>query len=96
MPIVSFSDTATERFFIHGRTGKGLGWAPLLKIVRRKLDMLHYAARLEDLRSPPGNRLEALSGALKGWHTIRVNDQWRILFIWSVQGAKRVRVDDYH
>jgi proteic killer suppression protein len=94
--IVSFSDPATEILFIYGKTRKGLGWAALARIVRRKIDMIHFAARLDDLKSPPGNRLEALSGKLKGWHSIRVNDQWRILFIWSKEGAKEVRVDDYY
>jgi proteic killer suppression protein len=94
--IVSFSDPATEILFIYGKTRKGLSWSALARIVRRKLDMIHFAARLNDLKSPPGNRLEALSGKLKGWHSIRVNDQWRILFIWSKEGAKEVRVDDYH
>jgi len=96
VPIVSFSDAATEAFFNHGKICKGLAWASLSRIVRRKLDMIHYAARLADLKSPPGNRLEALSGDLKGWHSIRANEQWRILFVWSKEGVKEVRVDDYH
>ena len=96
MAIASFSDSATEIFFIHGKTRKGLGWASLGRIVKRKLDMIDYAASLDDLKSPPGNQLEALRGELKGWHSIRVNEQWRILFIWSKDGAQKVRVDDYH
>ena len=58
--------------------------------------MLQYAVRLSDLRSPPGNRLEALKGDLAGLHSIRVNDQWRIVFEWSEEGAAQVRVTDYH
>ena len=96
MPILSFSDAATEELFVHGRTKKRVGWAPVAKVVKRKLDMIHYAAQLNDLRSPPGNRLEALHGDLEGWHSIRVNDQWRVLFIWTHQGAENVRVADYH
>ena len=65
-------------------------------IVRRKLDLLHYAAALDDLKSPPGNRLEALSGSLKGWLSIRMYDQCRILFIWSAQRARKVRVVLFH
>ncbi len=65
-------------------------------VVRRKLDMLHYAAQLSDLLAPPGNRLEALKGWLAGYHSIRVNDQWRIVFRWNSSGPAEVRVCDYH
>lgn len=58
--------------------------------------MLDYAAALTDLLSPPGNRLEALRGNLKGLHSIRVNDQWRIVFRWSADGPDQVDVVDYH
>jgi proteic killer suppression protein len=58
--------------------------------------MLDYAATLSDLASPPGNRLEALKGDLNGMHSIRVNDQWRILFRWTPFGPERVDVVDYH
>ena len=58
--------------------------------------MLHYAARLSDLKSPPGNRLEPLKGDLAGFHSIRVNEQWRIVFEWTPDGPARVRVTDYH
>jgi len=94
--IQSFADAATKRFFISGRIAHGLGWASVRKGVKRKLDMLHYAFKLSDLRSPPGNRLEALKGKLQGCHSIRVNDQWRIVFEWTEQGPSRVRVTDYH
>ncbi|MBI2605082.1 MAG: type II toxin-antitoxin system RelE/ParE family toxin [Deltaproteobacteria bacterium] len=96
MPIRSFGDTATENFFHAGRTKKGAGWASLKAIVKRKLDMVNYAAKLEDLKSPPGNRLEALVGDLKGFHSIRINDQWRVVFRWSDSGPLDVRVCDYH
>lgn len=63
---------------------------------RRKLEMLEAATRLEDLRVPPGNRLEALSGDRKGQHSIRINDHWRICFVWREGGADRVEIVDYH
>ena len=58
--------------------------------------MLHYAARLSDLKAPPGNRLEALHGDLKGLFSIRINDQWRIIFKWTDAGPTEVRIADYH
>lgn len=62
----------------------------------RKLDMLDYAGRLNDLAAPPGNRLESLRGSLTAMHSIRVNDQWRIVFRWTDEGARDVDVVDYH
>ena len=96
MAIRSFSDRATEKFFATGRVSSGLGWASARAVVKRKLDMLHYAFKLSDLRSPPGNRLEALRGKLDGCYSIRINDQWRVVFEWTAAGASRVRVVDYH
>jgi proteic killer suppression protein len=61
-----------------------------------KLDMLNAAVTVLDLRSPPGNRLEALKGDLQGFHSIRVNDQWRIVFRWEGNNAGEVRLVDYH
>ena len=58
--------------------------------------MIHYAARLDDLKAPPGNRLEPLSGDLKGFHSIRINEQWRIVFRWTGAGPYEVRITDYH
>ena len=58
--------------------------------------MLNAAHELRDLRVPPGNRLEALSGTLRGFHSIRVNDQWRIVFRWQGSDAEEVRLTDYH
>ena len=63
---------------------------------RRKLLYLHDAAELQDLREPPGNRLEALKGDWKGFHSIRINDQWRIVFRWQSGNADDVHVIDYH
>lgn len=96
MAIQSFADSRAEAFFIHGRVGKKVGWRGLQKVVLRKLDMLHYAHALADLRSPPGNQLEALKGDLQGRHSIRVNDRWRIVFRWTDRGPVEVKIVDYH
>ena len=70
--------------------------AELLRSARRKLLYLHDADQLSDLRAPPGNRLEALKGNLKGYHSIRINDQWRVVFRWSEGNSYEVQVIDYH
>lgn len=64
-------------------------------IAARKLDMIEAAHVLDDLKSPPGNRLEALKGDLDGYHSIRINDQWRVVFKWKT-GPQEVRICDYH
>lgn len=66
------------------------------RIARRKLLYLHRARSLEDLRAPPGNRLEALKGDRKGQHSIRINDRWRICFVWTRGDAYDVEIVDYH
>ena len=66
------------------------------RIARRKLLQLHAATELDSLRVPPGNRLEALKGKRQGQHSIRVNDQWRLCFIWRQDGAHSVEIVDYH
>ena len=66
------------------------------KIARRKLVMLHNAENVKDLRSPPGNRLEALKGDRKGRYSIRINAQYRICFVWREDGAHEVEITDYH
>jgi proteic killer suppression protein len=96
MPIKSFSDKNIEDFFISGNVKKGMGWSSVSKIAKRRLDILHYAADLKDLKVMPGNRLEILKGNLKGYYSIRVNDQWRIIFKWSESGADNVSIIDYH
>lgn len=96
MPIVSFDDAVAEGLFTSGKVKKGTGWSNVSKVVKRKLDMIQYAAKLSDLQSPPGNQLEELAGDLKGWHCIRVNDQWRVIFVWAEDGAHNVKVVDYH
>lgn len=96
MAIQSFGNSDVEDYFLTGRIAKRVRWRLVAKIVRRKLDMLHYAALLEDLRSPPGNRLEPLRGNWLGFYSVRVNDQWRVVFKWSDYGPVEVDVVDYH
>ena len=96
MAIRGFARKAVEDFFLSGRSPRREGWTSASSIVKRKLDMLDYAGALTDLLSPPGNRLEALRGDLKGLHGIRVNDQWRIVFRWTVDGPDQVDVVDHH
>jgi proteic killer suppression protein len=95
--IASFGDRATEDVF-HGRTTSRTRRLPpdVRRAAIRKLDMLNAAHELGDLRSPPGNRLEALAGDLLGFHSIRVNDQWRLIFRWSGDDAEAVALTDYH
>ena len=78
-----------------GKAPKGFP-ANVIKSAQRKIQMLNDADFLEDLLSPPGNRLEALKGNRKGQHSIRINDQWRICFIWANGGAHDVEIVDYH
>lgn len=95
--IVSFGDPATEALY-HGTTDRRTMRFPrdIVKTTVRKLDMLDAAVVLEDLKAPPGNRLEALKGDLRGQHSIRVNDQWRVVFRWTARGPAEVRLLDYH
>ncbi len=95
MPIRSFKDEETERFFIKRKVPHRKGWASISNTVKRKLDMLHYAKELRDLRSPPQNKLEALSKDLIGYYSIRINDQWRVVFKWDTQPYD-VSIRDYH
>jgi proteic killer suppression protein len=92
--ITSFADRRTSELFGRNRV-KGLS-TEVQRAALRKLLMIDAAARIEDLRVPPGNRLEALQGNLRGFHSIRVNDQWRIVFRWSEGIASDVRIVDYH
>jgi toxin HigB-1 len=96
MAIRSFRRPALAGFFFDGTTDRRAGWTGVAKIVTRKLDMLHYAQTVDDLRSPPANRLEALKGDLQGFFSIRVNDQWRVIFRWTRSGPEDVDVVDYH
>lgn len=95
MVIRSFADDETRVFFTEGKLPRKRGWVSLYTIARRKLDMVHYAKELKDLKSPPSNFLERLEGDLKGFYSIRINDQWRIVFGWDSQPFD-VRIIDYH
>lgn len=92
--ILSFADKQTERI-LNGEVSRRLP-TEIQSIARRKLRMINNARRLDDIRIPPANRLEALKGDMKGQHSIRVNDQWRICFRWSNAGVTDVQVVDYH
>jgi proteic killer suppression protein len=94
--IRGFADQRVKRFFEEGNVPRGVGWANVSRVAARKLDMLDYAGTLKDLASPPGNRLEALKGALRGLHSIRINDQWRVVFRWTTSGPVEVDIRDYH
>lgn len=95
--MVSFGDEATEDIF-HGENTKAARRIPISiwKTACRKLDMLNAAHELRDLAIPPANCLEALRGNLAGWHSIRINDQFRIVFRWKDGNAHEVRITDYH
>jgi len=95
--IASFGDRATEDVF-HGRRTRRTRAFPsdIVAAAFRKLDMLNAAQALGDLRSPPGNRLEALRGNWRSFHSIRVNEQWRVIFRWAEGAAHDVRLLDYH
>lgn len=93
MSIRSFRCSETASIFAGTRTQR---WGNILSVIERKLQMLDAAQELIDLRSPPGNRLELLVGARKGQHSIRINDQWRICFVWTEAGPERVEIVDYH
>ena len=96
MAIRSFASRKVERFFLEGRLPRTASWAGVAQVAARKLDILDYAQALRDLAAPPGNRLEALKGDLAGFHSIRVNDQWRIIFRWTDSGPADVDIRDYH
>lgn len=92
--IANFADRFTERVY-DGERVKGFP-SDVFSVAWRKLDMLNRVHTLEDLRIPPANRLEALKGDLRGFHSIRINDQWRIVFRWRDGNAEAVRITDYH
>ncbi len=92
--IISFRDRDTQAVAERRRVGRlpeDIQWR-----AQRKLMVLNNARDLNDLRVPPGNRLEALSGGRRGQHSIRINDQWRICFVWTDGDANRVEIVDYH
>lgn len=96
--IASFKDKATEDVFngVSSKEARKSCPRTLWKGAARKLDQLDSVTTLDELRVPPGNRLEALSRDRKGQHSIRINDQYRICFIWSDAGPAQVEITDYH
>ena len=95
--IASFGDRATEDLY-HGRQTSRVRRFPrtILSAALRKLDVIRATRQIQDLRMPPGNRLELLKGDYAGWYSIRVNQQWRIVFRWESDGAHDVMLKDYH
>ena len=92
--IISFKDEKAESVF-HGKRARKLP-ADIQQRARRKLRMLDAATVIDDLRSPPSNRLEKLKGERRNQHSIRINDQWRICFVWKDGNAANVEIVDYH
>jgi len=93
MPIKSFKSADTESLFKGARVKR---FVNIESVAMSKLAMLNRAGRLDDLRVPPGNRLETLKGNLSGLHSIRVNDQFRVCFRWTPEGPTDVEIVDYH
>jgi proteic killer suppression protein len=91
--ILSFGNKETEQLWVDERSRH---YGNIARVALRKLLQLHAADNLRDLAVPPGNRLEALSGKRKGQHSIRINEQWRICFIWTQNGPEKVIICDYH
>jgi len=91
--IKSFKCKHTEELV---KTGKTRRFNAIQRTAERKLQQLLSAEALKDLKSPPGNRLEPLSGDREGQHSIRINDQWRLCFRWTDEGAENVEIVDYH
>ncbi len=92
--IKSFRDSATEELFHRRRCAAP--WRQIERVARRKLDAVHAAARIDDLRVPPGNRLENLGGDRRDQWSVRINDRWRVCFNWSAGDATNVEITDYH
>ena len=92
--IISFGDSNTEKVW-DGLRVKNLP-TKIQNVGRRKLRMLNNSVNIADLRIPPSNRLEKLSGKLKEFYSIRINDQWRIIFKWNTGNASQVQIIDYH
>ena len=91
--IQSFANRDTAELFRKGRSRR---FAAMSRVALRKLIQMNQARILSDLAVPPGNRLEALRGNLSGLHSIRINDQWRIVFRWTNEGPAQVAIVDYH
>jgi toxin HigB-1 len=91
--IQSFADRDSEQLFYEEKNRR---FAVITRVALRKLIQIHRAGALADLKVPPGNRLEALKGNHAGLHSIRINDQWRIIFCWTEKGPAKVAIVDYH
>jgi proteic killer suppression protein len=91
--IQSFKDADTKDLY---ETGTNRRWATIRAVALRKLDQIEASIGLSELRVPPGNRLEALKGDRMGQHSIRINERYRVCFIWEVDGAHAVEITDYH
>jgi proteic killer suppression protein len=95
--IESFGNRLAEDLFYDRRSRATRSFPPeLRRVARRKLLYIHDAAELKDLRVPPGNRLESLRGDRKGCHSVRINEQWRVVFRWRGGSAFEVEIVDYH
>jgi len=92
--IKTFGDTETEKIWTGTRSTKLP--TQIQHVARRKMRMINNAANINDLRIPPANRLEKLKGNLKGHHSIRINEQWRIIFKWKSTDAYELKIIDYH
>lgn len=93
MTIQSFSCSETEDFF---NTGSTIKFAAVQHTAARKLTLLHAAQELKDMKSPPGNKLHPLTGDRAGQHAIRINDKYRVCFVWTPAGPEKVEITDYH
>ena len=93
MAIKTFKCAETECLFKRLRVKR---FVNIEAVARRKLEQMEWADVLDDLRAPPGNRLEALKGNRAGQHSIRINDQFRVCFVWTTAGARNVEIVDYH
>lgn len=91
--IQSFTDKDTQDLFVNESNSR---FSAIARVALRKLFQMNRAGKLDDLAVPPGNRLEALKGKLAGFHSIRINNQWRIVFRWSDSGPADVAITDYH
>ena len=94
--IRSFADDATEDLWDGEMTARARRFSAIEKAAMRKLMLLNAATKLGDLDGVPGNWLEALKGNLRGWHSIRINKQWRVIFRWRDDGPHDVKITDYH